>query len=179
MWISHTSGAVKSIGEQGRFAGYASVFNVVDHQRDKVLAGAFRAALTEPLSQIKLLWQHQWAEPIGKIDALFEDANGLYMEASLLLNVARAKEAYSLLKEGVVGGLSIGYRPEKYRIEPDTGVRLLEEVTLFEVSLVTMPANPQACVSVVKHAVQADEDEDYASLIYALRSAEERLVTLG
>lgn len=174
MWISHTSGEVKSISPHGRFAGYASVFGVVDHQRDMVMAGAFQAALNAPLQEIKLLWQHQWAEPIGKIDVLFEDAYGLYMEGQLLLEVARAKEAYALLKEGVLNGLSIGYRPEKYRTDPDTGVRRLDAVSLYEISLVTMPANPQARVSVVKRQFK----DDYAQLIHALHDAEQTLITL-
>jgi uncharacterized protein len=174
MWTSHSSGAIKSIEPQGRFAGYASVFGIVDHQRDMVMAGAFRTALTEPLQNIKLLWQHQWAEPIGKIDVLFEDAHGLYMEGQLLLEVARAKEAYALLKEGVLNGLSIGYRPEKFRTDPDTGVRRLEAVSLFEISLVTMPANAHARVSVVKQAVE----DDYIQLLHALIGAERALITL-
>ncbi len=167
-----TECAIKSLDEEGRFAGYASVFGVVDHQRDMVMPGAFTETAAQALSEIKLLWQHQWAEPIGKITRLFEDARGLYIEGQLLLEVARAREAYALMKEGVLRGLSIGYRPEKTRIDPDTGVRQLQRVSLFEISIVTMPANPDAQVSVVKHVSHPPaEQNDLAFLLTALERA--------
>lgn len=143
---------VKSMQENGRIAGYASVFNVVDRQRDVVEKGAFLNSIKKPLRDIKLLWQHQWQEPIGTIEQLFEDQNGLYMQAQLLLDVARAREAYSLLAAKAIDGLSIGYAPVSYQIDADTGIRKLKEVELFEISLVTMPANPNAQISVVKQA---------------------------
>lgn len=141
---------IKSIDATGRFAGYASVFNVIDNQRDIMLPGAFSTTLGRQRGEVKLLWQHQQSEPIGVIDTIFEDTRGLYIEGQLLMDVQRAKEAMSLLKAGAVKGLSIGYSPVRYRIDPDTGVRLLAEVELWEVSLVTFPANDAARVTVVK-----------------------------
>ncbi|MGE0754584.1 MAG: HK97 family phage prohead protease [Alphaproteobacteria bacterium] len=143
---------IKHLDESGRFAGYASIFNVVDNQRDIVLPGAFRLSLGKQREKVKLLWQHKQHEPIGIIEELFEDANGLYIEGRLLLDVQRAKEAMSLLKSGALQGLSIGYSPVRYRIDPDTGVRLLAEVDLWEISLVTFPANDAARITVVKQA---------------------------
>lgn len=141
---------LKSIGPDGRFAGYASVFSVIDNQRDIMMHGAFRETLQNRKSQVKLLWQHQFEEPIGTVEALFEDTRGLYLEGRLLLNVNRGREAYALLKAGAVSGLSIGYSPVRYVIDADSGVRRLQEVELWEVSLVTFPANPDALVTVVK-----------------------------
>ena len=142
---------LKSLDEQGRFAGYASVFGMVDNQQDRVERGAFLATLRDkPVSEIKLLWQHQMQEPIGHVERLFEDDNGLYIEGRLLLSVQRGREAYDLVKAGVLEGLSIGYRPVSYRIDPETGVRHLLKVDLFEVSLVTFPANEEASITVVK-----------------------------
>ncbi len=141
---------IKSLDENGKFAGYASVFDVVDNQRDVVLRGAFRDSIAKRVSEIKLLWQHNQAEPIGVFDVMFEDERGLYVEGRLLLEVARAREAYALLKSGAVNGLSIGYTPVKYRMNPDLGVRELRQVELWEVSLVTFPANDVSRVTVVK-----------------------------
>ena len=143
---------IKSIDHQGRFAGYASVFGVVDNQRDMMLAGAFKHTLSGRTGEIKLLWQHQQSEPIGVFDTIFEDKHGLYVEGRLLLDVQRAKEAYALLKEGAVSGLSIGYSPVRYKTDSKTGIRLLAEVELWEISLVTFPANEVAGVTVVKHS---------------------------
>ncbi len=142
---------MKSLDEQGRFAGYASIFDVVDNQRDIMLRGAFSHTLKARRGDIKLLWQHQQSEPIGIIEQAFEDEYGLYIQGRLLLDVKKASEAMALLKAGAVKGLSIGYSPIRYTIEPDTGIRLLAEVDLWEVSLVTFPANEAAQVTVVKH----------------------------
>ncbi len=144
--------SLKSIGEAGTFAGYGSVFDVVDNQKDIVLPGAFRDTLAARGDTVKLLWQHDMGEPIGRIENIMEDENGLYVQGRLMLDLSRGREAYSLLQEGVVQGMSIGYSPVRYRIDPDTGVRLLEAVDLYEVSLVTFPANEAAQITVVKHA---------------------------
>lgn len=144
--------SLKRIDAAGTFAGYASVFHVIDSQRDEVMPGAFRDTLLQREAPVKLLWQHRLDEPVGVIHSLFEDANGLYLEGQLLLEVAQAREAYTLLKAGAVTGLSIGYTPRRYTRDPDTGVRKLHAVDLIEVSLVTLPANAQAHITVVKQA---------------------------
>lgn len=145
---------LKSLSEEGRFAGYASVFEVVDNQNDMILRGAFSKTLRERTSNVKLLWQHQMDEPIGVIERIFEDSKGLYVEGRLLLGVARAREAYDLVKAGALEGMSIGYTPIKYAFEPKTGTRQIQEVTLWEVSLVTFPANTHAGITVVKSGEQ-------------------------
>lgn len=146
---------LKTLDAHGRFAGYASVFGIVDSQRDIVLPGAFTFTLQERAGQVKLLWQHQWDEPIGVITRLFEDARGLYVEGQLLMEVARAREAYALMKAGAVRGLSIGYTPGRWVRDPDSGVRQLQSVDLWEISLVTTPANAAAQVTVVKSDEEA------------------------
>ncbi len=141
---------LKSLDAKGKFAGYASVFDVVDSQKDVIIRGAFAQTLKGRVSEIKMLWQHQQSEPIGVFTQMFEDGRGLFVEGKLLLTVARAQEAYSLLKEGAISGLSIGYSPIKYRIHERTGVRIISKVDLWEVSLVTFPANEAAKITVVK-----------------------------
>ncbi|WP_446893601.1 HK97 family phage prohead protease, partial [Acinetobacter sp. NS4_7] len=80
---------VKSLQADGTFAGYASVFGIVDSQRDIVLPGAFSHSLKSRKQPVQLLWQHQWESPIGSITKLFEDARGLYVQGKLLMEVAR------------------------------------------------------------------------------------------
>ncbi len=141
---------IKSLSADGRFAGYASVFDNTDSQRDIMRRGAFKASLKLRKYPVQLLWQHQWENPIGVLTEVFEDAHGLYVEGQLLLDVARAKEAHALLKAGAIRGMSIGYSVKKSRRDPETGARELLEVELWEVSLVTLPANEAAQVTVVK-----------------------------
>lgn len=146
---------LKQLDDAGRFAGYASIFHIVDNQNDRMLPGAFRQTLQDQQGDIKLLWQHNFDEPIGVFASMREDARGLYVEGRLLLDVQRAKEAHALLKAGAIGGLSIGYVPVKYHIDPETGVRVLEEVALYEVSIVTFPANSDATVQAVKEDAES------------------------
>lgn len=147
---------LKTLDEKGRFAGYASVFDVVDNQRDVIYRGAFASTLKRSVGEVKLLWQHQQDEPVGIFERMFEDMHGLYVEGRLLLDVQRAREAYALLKAGAISGLSIGYTPVQYTIHPETGVRQLSEVELWEISLVTFPANEAAQITVVKGEAAAD-----------------------
>jgi uncharacterized protein len=145
---------MKNVSEEGWFSGYASVFGVRDAQADVVLPGAFResvAASKRSGAWPKLLWQHQPSAPIGQIIRLEEDAYGLYLEAQLLLDVCQGREAYSLLKAGVIDRLSIGYEVVEASADEQRQTRRLHQVKLWEVSLVTFPANHAARVTQVKH----------------------------
>ena len=163
---------IKSLQANGTFAGYASVFDMVDSQRDIVRPGAFVESLKKRTYPLQLLWQHQWDSPIGVIAQIFEDKHGLYVEGKLLLDVARAREAYALLKAGVIRGLSIGFTVQKSRKNIDAGTRELLVIDLWEVSLVTLPANEAAQVTVVK------ADRELAGLLAALTHAEHSLRSL-
>ena len=162
---------LKSLAADGSFAGYASVFGVVDNQQDVVASGAFKASLKTRSQPVQLLWQHQWEEPIGTIEALFEDKHGLYIRGRLLMEVARAREAHALLKAGVIRGLSIGYSVKRATRNRETGIRTLHEVELWEVSLVTFPANEAAQVTVVKSV-----DTEMVALVRAMEQATRALL---
>jgi HK97 family phage prohead protease len=168
---------MKSLAADGSFEGYASVFGIIDSQCDRVHPGAFKSSLKARDKPVQLLWQHQWDKPIGVITALFEDARGLVVKGKLLMDVAQAREAYTLLKAGVVRGLSIGYSVKRSRRSADSGIRELLELNLWEISLVTMPANEAAQVTVVKSRVTDDMEAlaravDFAgiALLYATGS---------
>src|SRR5690606_11888916 len=99
---------------------------------------------TKPL----MLWQHNADDPIGVWEDLAEDAKGLRGTGRLLKGVRRADEAYIMLKNGALQGLSIGYREVK--VEPDGNNRRLKELDLLEISVVSFPANRRARVDLVK-----------------------------
>ncbi|MEN5082194.1 HK97 family phage prohead protease [Bosea sp. TWI1241] len=135
----------------GVFEGYASLFRVADLGKDVVEPGAFRDSLARRgAAGVKLLWQHDPAEPIGRWLDLREDGRGLRVLGRLSLAVGRAREIHALMHDGAVDGLSIGFRTERARTEPRTGLRRLEKVDLWEISLVTFPMLPQARVGRVK-----------------------------
>lgn len=139
------AGAVALAGE-AEVAGYASVFGVRDQGGDIVEPGAYAASLArlrERGGRVRMLWQHDPAQPIGLWDEVAEDARGLRVKGRLLTEVARAREAAALLTAGAVEGLSIGYRTLRAEKLPGGGRRLLE-LDLWEVSLVTFPMLPAA-----------------------------------
>lgn len=144
---------IKTISETGAFSGYASVFGNEDLWGDIVVAGAFSKSIAE--KKPAMLWQHNSDEPIGVWVVLAEDERGLYVEGQLLINgVARAKEAYELLVAKAISGMSIGYVPVVWewqkKEDSRNEIRLLKEVDLWEISLVTFPANTEARVGDVK-----------------------------
>ena len=128
--------------------GYASRFGAADQGGDVVTKGAYTRSL-ERLGtegrQVKMLWQHDPTQPIGIWDEVREDERGLYVKGRLLDSVARAREAAALIGAGAIDGLSIGYRTVK-ATKNDKGQRLLTELELWEVSLVTFPMLPSARV---------------------------------
>lgn len=141
------------VSGDGVFSGYASVFGEVDLGRDTIERGAFRQSLVERgAGQVRMLYQHDPAEPIGAWKTIREDARGLYVEGMLSPGVARAREVFSLMKTGALDGLSIGFRSVKARTDAKTGVRRILEAELWEISVVTFPMLPSARVSDVKHA---------------------------
>ena len=143
---------IKALDDSGAFEGYASVFDVTDGFDDCVAPGAFAASLARSGGGrgVKMLWQHDAAEPIGAWDAIAEDQRGLYVRGRLLLDVRRGAEAHALLKAGALDGLSIGYTTVEAALDPATGARRLTEIDLWEISLVTFQACPGAQVTAVK-----------------------------
>lgn len=128
--------------------GYASLFGACDQGGDIVAPGAYAASLKRLEGdgrRVKMLWQHNPTEPIGIWDEVREDARGLYVKGRLLKEVARAREAAALIEAGAIDGLSIGYRTVKAG-KTTKGLRLLSELELWEVSLVTFPMLPSARV---------------------------------
>jgi len=142
---------LKAVAADGVFAGYASLFDKEDLGRDVVAPGAFRDSLRERgPAGIKMLFQHKPDEPIGVWEQLAEDARGLFARGRLTLEVARAREVLALMRAGAVDGLSIGFRAVKGRRDARTGVRRLEKIDLWEISIVTFPLLPEARVARVK-----------------------------
>ncbi|MCB2134781.1 MAG: HK97 family phage prohead protease [Rhodobacteraceae bacterium] len=141
-------GEVVEVSDGGRIEGYASVFGVADQGGDVVQKGAYGRSLKALSAQgrrVKMLWQHDPAQPIGVWDELREDERGLYVKGRILGDVEKGREAISLIAAGAIDGLSIGYRTVVAERDAK-GRRLLNELELWEVSLVTFPMLPEARV---------------------------------
>lgn len=159
---------VKAVSDSGAFEGYGSVFNNEDTGGDIIVPGAFKDTLAK--RQVKMLWQHDPTMPIGKWTELAEDSNGLLCKGRLFLNVRAGQEAHALMSEGAIDGLSIGYRAKSSQFDKTTGIRRLSAVDLYEVSVVTFPANESARVSMVK-SVDVDAIQSLSDAEDSLREA--------
>jgi HK97 family phage prohead protease len=153
--------------------GYASLFGKRDQGGDVVQPGAYKASLKALAANgrsVKMLWQHDPSHPIGVWEQVHEDGTGLYVKGRILTEVEKGREAAALLAAGAIDGLSIGYRT--LRAEKDgKGQRLLSELELWEVSLVTFPMLPEARVS----AKQDEFGETWRSLAHLFEDARQKL----
>lgn len=152
------------------FEGYGSVFGNVDSYGDVVAPGAFAATLRDAKSSDiwpAMLSQHggmgltaQDMTPVGVYATLDEDNIGLKVKGTLA-DTPRGQELYKLMKmkpRPAINGLSIGYTPVEWtvRSKPEEPRRTLKQVKLWEVSLVTFPANSKARVTDVKSAAPSE-----------------------
>lgn len=164
---------IKELNEEKRiFEGYASVFGNVDAYGDIVQKGAFKKTINERKDKIKILWQHNPTQPIGKLSEAKEDNIGLKIKGKIS-KTEKGDEVLQLMKDGVIDELSIGYNTIKKDYDDD-GNRLLKEIKLFEVSPVTFAANPLAGVTSVKSLEDKINQKDLMSEMEAEELQEER-----
>ncbi len=158
------------VTEAGGIEGYASLFDTPDQGGDIVARGAYGPCLKRMDAdgrRVRMLWQHDPREPIGIWDEVREDERGLWVKGRLLDGVARAREAAALIVAGALDGLSIGYRTVRAG-RNEKGQRLLQELELWEVSLVTFPMLPSARVAAKG---ESPGDETLREMAAVLRAA--------
>lgn len=154
--------------QSGFIEGYGSVFGGRDSQGDVVEFGAFTKSLkkTPPL----MLWQHRQDAPIGKWTEAVEDTRGLYLRGKINTQTTAGRDAFEHLKAGDISGLSIGFRLPAGGSRTEGDTRYLHEIDLAEVSVVSMPANPEARITSVKAQTQKPN---------TLREFEHALMAIG
>lgn len=127
--------------------GYASVFDNIDLGNDKIIKGAFSDSIKKRMPQ--MLWGHNQREvPIGKITDIKEDDKGLYIKAILPTDDSFVSgRLIPQIKLGSLDSFSIGYYVEKADFDKKSGVRILQKIKLFEISLVSIPMNQLATMT--------------------------------
>lgn len=136
---------IKTAPSSDRFEGYASTFDI-DLYGDAVQPGAFTKSLASFEAAGRYppcLWSHRIDEPIGAFTRMAEDSRGLAVEGRLA-GKGRAAEVRELIELGAVGAMSIGFRTVRESFDKVKGANLLHEITLYEISLVSLPANVAA-----------------------------------
>lgn len=158
---------------EGIIEGYASVFDVVDAYGESVAPGAFADTLAARVGTSKapkLLWQHNTREPIGRWGTLAEDSRGLFVRGQLNMATQRGREAFAHVAAGDLDGLSIGFISQVEEWDHESDIVVLKKIDLWEVSLVTFPANEAATLTAVKQVFDG-ETPSIRDLERALRDA--------
>ncbi|MBP0617920.1 HK97 family phage prohead protease [Jiella sp. KSK16Y-1] len=133
-----------------RFSGYAAIFGATDLAGDRIEPGAFAASLIgRRASEVRMLWQHDPARPIGRWLEIFEDRVGLKVAGEFALETEGGREAAALAAAGAIDGLSIGFRTKLARRDPGGAKRRLVTIDLWEISLVTFPMQDRARLTVI------------------------------
>jgi HK97 family phage prohead protease len=143
---------IKNLDEGGSFEGYASVFGVMDSDGDVIVKGAFRKSIEDYRAKgkmPKMLWQHNPSIIVGKFTDMEEDDYGLRVKGTLILEVEKGREAYALMKAGELDAMSVGFNIDEAQDGNNRG-RVISAADLWEVSLVTWGANPDAKITTVK-----------------------------
>lgn len=121
---------------------------MADVAGDIVMRGAFQESLIKRGRKgIRMLYQHDPAQPLGIWSEIREDNRGLYVRGELSTGASRVRDIEALLADGAIDGLSIGFKTIKAVRDRFTGLRHLIHVDLWEVSLVTFPMMGSARVT--------------------------------
>ena len=181
-----TPARIEALG-RFEFEGYASRFNATDGAGDIVAPGAFARSLNKrPPRRVRMLYQHFAHEPIGVWQEIREDAKGLYVKGRLIEEVERAREVATLIAEGALDGLSIGFRTIRAKRDRATNIRTLLEIELWEISVVTFPLQDGSAVTgigvknaaaKIRSAAESFYPRNYLPLVG--RSANRRWSTRG
>jgi len=140
------------------FSGYGSTFDNIDRDQDVIEKGAFNKTIEKIISKgdnLPILWQHDMSIPLGIYIKFAEDEKGLFVKGRMPKDDSFVRErVMPQMKIGSVRKLSIGFFIKEWEFETREGksVRIIKEVELFEISLVTIPANEEASVTEIKAA---------------------------
>lgn len=149
-----------SEGDVLKIRAYALAFGNLDSTGDIILPTACDKWIKSDMAdRLALCYQHKFDKVIGKITDKGIDERGLWFEADVL-PTSDGKDVQILLSHGAIKEFSIGYMADEYHYAKTDGaedeVRYLDSITLFEVSPVTLAANPRATlVSTSKSALEA------------------------
>lgn len=144
---------IKSAEADGTFSGYAAVFGNIDLGYDVIEPGAFKGAKTTADGKLRIALDHNLKQLAGKA-AFRQDERGLWVDGQLSLGVSYVKDAYQLMRDGVLDGLSVGFDILRdgadYEERSGKFVRVIKSAELWEFSLVAFGMNPLAKVENVK-----------------------------
>jgi HK97 family phage prohead protease len=159
---------LKDLDDKGHFTGYGSIFDNVDLGGDIVVGPQpFKRFKYTKDKQIRILYQHDTWQPVGK-SPIEQEAKGLWLsDAQLVMEMPAAPAAYAGMKSGLLDGLSIGFDilPKGSEWDDETRTRKLFKLELWEVSIVTFGMNPLAKIQSVKAAMNIKTKREFEEFL--------------
>jgi len=147
------SGKILSVGnltvdekavKSRRLKGFANKATI-DRGGDLVLPSAFNSSKEKFMSLNPVaFYNHDWETPIGQVTTYDVRTDGLYVEIDLSSGFAEADKAWTLAQKGLVKTFSIGFIPKDVDYDDETGVRIIKDLELLEISIVTIPMNAES-----------------------------------
>jgi HK97 family phage prohead protease len=132
--------------------GYAALFGVADQSGDIVRAGAFRASLARRVGLLPMLVEHERRLHAGFWTDAREDGRGLFLRGAIRDDAPGAARAKKMIARGI-NGLSIGFIP--LVAHRNRAGRVIEDIELLEVSIVTHPMQSQARLTLARELIRA------------------------
>jgi HK97 family phage prohead protease len=136
---------LRAEGDGRSFTGYAALFDQPSLPlpfTEFVKRGAFKRSL-QSRNRMMLLWNHDTSNPLASTRngslQMVEDERGLLVTATLP-DTTLGRDIAELVRTGVVDSMSFGFSVKKDSWSQDGQTRYLEDVSLYEVSLVSTPA---------------------------------------
>lgn len=155
---------LKASGASGKFEGYGAVFGNKDLGDDIILPGAFEEVKTTSDGMLRIALYHDLWQLAGKA-RFTQDDHGLHIDGQMNLNVSYAKDAYELMKDGTLDGMSVGFNilpgGSAWESHGDEAVRIISKAELWEVSIVPFGMNPEAKIDSVKEAFSVRSFEKF------------------
>ena len=134
-----------------KIKGYACFYNYIDDGGDLIADTAFeKSTIFKKPDHVKMLYQHDITRPIGRWTYFKHDQYGLYAEGEIYTSVTDGEMSAELLEKNIIDGLSIGFITKQSHMRSDH-VRILEEIDLREISLVTFPMQDIARIFAQHH----------------------------
>lgn len=155
MELKHFALELKADTDARTVEGWASTFGNVDSDNDIIAPGAFVDTLKTKMP--KMLWQHRSDQVIGVWEEAKEVPQGLYVKGRIL-DTTLGEDAYKLAKAGAIDSMSIGFSIKSYVVDRESNTRTIQKIDLWEVSLVTFPANDMARIMGVKAAHKTERE---------------------
>jgi len=106
-----------------------------------------------------ILFNHDYDKPIGRATGIKAGSNGLELEAKI--SKAAPSSVAQLVKDGVLGAFSVGFRVKDADYLKETDGLMIKDAELFEVSVVSVPCNQAATFSLAKSFDSTEEYEAF------------------